>query len=268
MGNIDYRNEVESFNEGLRLNNFSLMPTKGDEFGICKKLIETSAPVYLGKRVNEEEFKPHFIRTISIIGKKTLEFYAKNGEKVEIVRTREMNNGESMLEGNNTRQRILLTSKPLREIDLIAYCHEFGHVPTLLKPHKNEYYELSEVFSMFVEYLAKYQMDPQSVREIMTKLRLASTKESATYFLDSQRKIKNNNSYKDRFYKASQREDMKYIRSLEFVLQLLNIFKKDRQKVTEELEKYVLSEKSMKEIGETFGIKTEGCPNVLRLKYR
>lgn len=268
MASINYKSEVEGFNEDLRLNNYSFMPIKDDEFGICKKLSETKAQAYFGKKVKEEEFKPHFIKTISILGEKTLEFYLKKGESIGIKRYSDINNGESIIEGNNMSQRILLTSRPLRQVDLVAYCHEFGHLPTILHPHKNEYYEFSEVFPMFLEYLADYQIEPESIKEIMTKIRLEPTKEMATNFLRNQRGIKNNNSYKDKYLRLDQRENMKYIRSLEFVLQLLKIYKSDRKAVIEELEKYVQSEKSMKEIGKTFGIKTEGCQNVLRLKSK
>lgn len=265
MGNINYKAEILGYKEDLRLCNYSYMRLNDDEIDICNKISLKRAPVYLGRKVNVNELKPHFIKTISLFGDKIIDFYEKYGSDIKIERNKQFNNGELLLEGNRKNQRVLMTSRQLRQIDLVGYCHEFGHLPTLLKPHKNEYYEYSEVFPIFVECLAQYLIEPKDYRKIMKELRLESTCESARYYLNNESCIKNNNSKKDEYLKLEQKECMKYIRSLDLALQLIKIYQTDRRALFQEFEKYVYSEKSMKEIGKTFGINTDGCTNVLRL---
>lgn len=265
MGNINYKAEILGYKEDLRLCNYSYMRLNDDEIDICNKISLKRAPVYLGRKVNVNELKPHFIKTISLFGDKIIDFYEKYGSDIKIERNKQFNNGELLLEGNRKDQRVIMTLKQLRQVDLVGYCHELGHLPTMLKPHKNEYYEYSEVFPMFVEYLAQYLIEPKDFRKIMKEVRLEPTKKSAIYYLQNEQNIKNNNSNKARYLKFEQRECMKYIRSLDLTLQLIKLYQTNRSAVISEFEKYVYSEKSMKEISQTFGVKTDGCTNVLKL---
>ncbi len=266
MGNNDYYKSLFKENmESNKLFNCKFINDEEDRIGVCKALRDSKTSRYLGDAMPEYHFKNKFLGSICNLDFNSQAFYKNHIDKIAVVKTHELNNGEGLLLGNPIKQTLFLTRRPLHTIDYVEFSHELGHLPQMLKPHSNEYYEYIEALPMFFEYLACKQVDEENAFDIFLKIRLQMAKDAAREYLSYQKMIKGNNSYRDRCLELEQKEAYKYLKSLELAIELIKIYEKDNKDVTMELSKYIESEKSMKKIAKTLGISTTGCPNLMSL---
>ncbi len=149
----------------------------------------------------------------------------------------------------------------------IALSHEYGHAPTYVNPHKNkkEFYEYVEVLPIFFEYLACLALDRENAMKKFLDIRLDLIKEGAQDFFHQKKSVRGNGSYSDQHYINNMDDAYKYIKSFEYVLQLIDRFHEDSNMVNKELDKYVYGEKTMRELSSSLDINTAGCKKLLKL---
>lgn len=261
---MDYKNEVDLFNEKLNDDKSQLMPYNDDVVFICNDLNRMRIPKYLGQKIDEVEIKNLFLGSISCLGDKISHFYENVVPNILIIRDKKLKNSEAVIAGNSFSQDIYLTKKPLRITDYVSFSHELGHIPSIIKPHNKEYFELTESFPIFLEYIACREIDPNKAYETFLRIRLEIAKEMAKSCLDYNKKIKGKKEYKDRYFEIQKRDSYKYIKSMDLAMQLIDRFLTDPSIVLDELGKYVYSEKSMRNIAKTLDIDTKNCKRLLK----
>ena len=259
----DYKYEADMFEEYLKSEKLELMKQNKNEYDIAKTISNISIKKNISK--DFDNFNNTFINSINILGKRTTDFFQNTLPKLKIVRSNSLKHGEAFLIGYEKQQNVVITDKPLKDIDYVTYSHELGHVPQMIKKVPNEYYEYIEAYPILLEYLACKEINPQNAFELFKSIRFNDTKDMATLYLKYQREIRNNGSHHDRYFETQKREVMKYIISLELALKLIDRIENDSKKTLPLLEKYVMREKSMKEVGTSLGIDTTGCKKLIRV---
>ena len=267
MGNI-FREEVDMYNEFLQLSNAIVMPQQEDKIGICKEL----------KRVRNERFErvcfdfdsidSSFIQNLRVLGKGTQRYFEAVVPKIKIVKDNAFRTGDAQIVGNKTDQFMYVSSRPFTDTDFVAASHEYGHVPSLRNPSKNEkeYYEYLEVIPMYFEYLALCRLKGKDKGQRQFVLsRLMELKEEADRFIRENRRIRGNGSFEDQAYETRKNDSYKYIKSFEYTLQLIERASQDQKSVNLLLDQVVTGDKSMRSIERPLEIDTRGCKRILSL---
>jgi DNA-binding CsgD family transcriptional regulator len=264
MGNVNFKYEVVCFEEFLRDNKSVLMDSEDMSIDSMKKLQGLKSFKYKGKKIDEDKLTINFLKCIDVLGKETVKFYKSNASNIPICRDNSFDNGEAVIIGNGFHQQIIMTSEDLTEEDFMAYTHELGHLPQMRKPFKDEYFEYIETFPMFLEYLASLSLGGKKNGDLFLKVRLEICKEMAKAYLRYCKDIKDDGSYKDKFLFYQKREILKYMKSLDYALQLIDRFSEDPKMTKRELDRYVSYEKSMRDIGRSLDINTKNCKKLMK----
>ena len=262
---INYKEEILGFERALKSNKAILMPQEEDEVLVCKQLQRMHVDKFNRRPIDFDSVKSLFLGNISILGDKTKLYYGQRGPLIKIERTCELKPGYAEIVGFPKKEKIYVTNRQFTDEDFIAVSHEFGHVPTLENPAKDEYFEYFEVLPMYLEYLACLGIDKEKAMDLFLKIRLDSVKRESKFYLDHTRQIKNNNSNSDKMHTLLRRDYYKYIKSLEFVLQLIERANGDQEKVNELLDQVVLGQRAIKDIRKPLDIDTTGCKQLLKI---
>lgn len=267
MDKFDYKSEVESFANDLKMYNCLLMPKEDDEIGICKELSQSKSNKYKGILLSNSDIQNLFLRNIRCLGPKTKNFYERKVPKIKIVKCNNLKNGEANIAGFFRTEQIYITDRPLKDVDLFAYFHELGHVPTFEKSNykSKEFYEYLEAFPIFLEALAMKNISNDYALELFKRIRTEISKNEASIYLQANWKMKNNGSYKDKFLETVKRECYQYIKSYEYALQLMERWQTDRNMVNNELDRYILGEVSLKDLRKELDIDTTGCKKIKQI---
>ncbi len=264
MSTINFKHEVVCFENALHENRTILMKKEDMSYDSIKRLQKLKSKKYKGKRIDEDKLNINFLKCIDVLGKDTIEFYKTNASGITLCRDNSFDNGEAIIIGNRFNQQIIMSSKDLTDLDFMAYTHELGHLPQMRKPLKDEYFEYVETFPIFLEYLASLRIDGNTDGDLFLKVRLDICKEMANTYLRYSKDIKDDGSYRDKFLFYQKREILKYMKSLDYALQLIDRINDNPKKTKIELYKYVVSEKSMRDISKTLDIDTKGCRKLMK----
>jgi hypothetical protein len=252
----DYFRNI-SFEERLKELNYRLKAKDGNEREVCEELSKLKTRKFIGRQFKDKELDKRFIHSIRKLNPDIIEFY-KNSD-IKLVRNKSFQTGVvKLIEEEGTRQ-IALTDKPLKQSDFTSYAYTLGSVPTIVNEYQEEYYDYQKVFPIFLEYLACLELDKEHGKDIFVDIRMDKSKRMALFYL-----FYDNNVEHDRKFENNKVEVFKHIKSLEFVLELLDKMKEDRSVVNDELSKYVLEGKSFREIGETLDISATGSKKLLK----
>ena len=264
MDTINFKYEVVCFEDALRENKSVLMKKEDMSIDSMRRLQKLKSKKYKGKKIDDGKLNVNFLKCIDVLGGDTKEFYRTYSSFTPLCRDDSFSNGEAIIIGNKFHQQIIMSSKDLTEIDFMAYTHELGHLPQMRKPLKDEYFEYIETFPMFLEYLASLKIGGKKDGDLFLKVRLNICKEMAKAYLRYSKDMKDDGSYKDKFLFYQKREIIKYMKSLDYALQLIDRINDDPKTTKKELDKYVLSDKSMRDISETLDINTNGCKKLMK----
>ena len=259
MSSINYKDEVKSFNDDLKTYNVELIDIDADKIGICKRVNNLKLKRSINSPIEKSELEDIFLSSLFKLGEKTSEFYYEKAPLLRIVRDDGLTNGEAFLIGNEFHQQVILTSRKYNEKDVVAYSHELGHLPSILKIAKDSYYEYMECFPILLEYFTFEELHTKNAFELFLNSRLKISKSMTKDYLSYEGKIKGNGSYKDKFYEIQQKEIYKYLVSLDFAISLIEKYQDDKYKVSSLLDRYVTGDKSLKDISNYFGLNPEEC---------
>jgi hypothetical protein len=252
----DYFRSV-SFEERLKEFNYILKAKDVNEREVCEELSKLRTRKFIGRQFKDKNLDKRFIHSLRKLNPDLIEFYKNN--EIKVVRNKSFQNGVVKLIDEEGTKQIALTDKPLKESDFTSYAYTLGSVPTLINDYKEEYYDYQKVFPIFLEYLACLELDKENGKDMFMNIRMDKSKRMALFYL-----FYDNNVEHDRKFNNNKIEVFKHIRSLEFVLELIDKMKEDRSVVNDELSKYVLESKSLREVGETLDISTTGCKKLLK----
>lgn len=256
---IDYKNEVIIFDQALKDYDELLLPVEDDEFGICKELSRVRAKKESGNNIDFTKINNLFLGSISKLGLKTRNFYETRLPKITVVRDNFILNGEAYIVGIGKKEQLYMTASPLKEIDLATFSHELGHVPTIENTSHKDYYEYGEILSIYFEYLSLIYSSGKKGEEIFEKIRMSITRDEALQYMNDKKHLKGDNSYRDRFTRNDMRECMRYIKSFDYALQLIERSKDNQQLVNKKIDEIITSNNSFRKIKEELDIDTKGC---------
>ena len=259
MSEKDYKCAADEYYADLKRKKTYFMDIdEQEELNIQTMLSEMPTKRRIGKYMNN--FRDRMLASNIRLSDNIFEYYKETIPKVRIEREPKLRHGEAFLInfGNGYLQVMILPSKPFREIDFLAYCHEYGHCPYIAKNVEGEYFDFNEAFSIFLEFCACREIDEEHAIELFKDFRLQHFKNSALTNFKIEEDKKNDGSNRDRYLDVIRKENSKYFTSLELALGLDERIKTDRDFTIGELEAYINREKSMREVSESLDIDTTG----------
>lgn len=277
MKNIDYDRAIAEYDLDLQRLMLDYKNTYDEDerkeiFKLCRKITRIGIPYTDDslKSSKVEIFRPFFLKSLTVFENSNLsDYFRDKTENITVIRDRKQETGEANLEYDfsiydSTRYRIYLPQKGLTFSDLMSYFHEVGHIPEIDLVRKS-YLEYSEVLPLFMEYLAELKShdDQDEALDYFLLERLPDEKLEAAAILKIYKKVEHRNP-KIRLYNAQQFADYyKYLESLDFVIQLIDIMNEDKKEVGKEIESVSLG-KSLVETAKDFHIETTGCKRLLK----
>lgn len=261
---VCYKDEIDFFKWQVKEDQEVFMPRKEDEFTICKQLVRMRFNKIEHLYIDSKNFKKMFLRSIDLLGAKTKEYYKDATSKLEIDRTPKLVNGDSIIVGNSKDQTAYITNRKSREDDFIAFSHEMGHYKVIVDSSHGDYFEYGEVLPMFLEYLSCKTINEKNAYEMFLRNRLQAVKSDAQEYFKLRNTLKGNNSAKDEYIRLEMKNRMRYFISVDYVLQLIERFKKDRSEVSRAIDEYLIDHNTFKNLESRLDIDTTGCKTLLR----
>ena len=267
---VNHSEEVIRFNNHLYIDNEILCDNIDDSKEVCERLSKLYISPYVGELVKINRSKKLFLNSVSNLGESTKDFYKRRVSKVKISKAsffpngEQIDNGEAMLLATKSKPTILISkSRQTTSRDLIAIFHEFGHLPTLLNGSNKDYYEYEEVLPIYFEYLACKQINSEKAKELLLQIRLEVSSYLAQNYMWFNRLSCNDDHSKIVDINNKKRECFKYIKSLEYVLQLIDVEDEDKSIVNDSIDRIVRNETSFRELESSLGIDTYGSKKIL-----
>ncbi len=261
---VCYKDEIESFKWQVEADKEIFMPRKEDEFAICRQLIRMSFNKIEHLNVDHRNFKKLFLRSIDPLGAKTKDYYVEATSKIGLERTSKIRNGDSIIVGNSKDQTAYITNRKTREDDFFAFSHEMGHYKVIVDSSHGDYFEYGEVLPIFFEYLACKTIDEKNAFEMFLRNRLQAVKGDAQDYFKLRSDLRGNKSAKDEYTRLEIKHRMRYFISVDYVLQLIERFKKDRSEVSRAIDEYLIDHNTFKNLESRLDIDTTGCKTLLR----
>ncbi len=221
---------------------------------------------YLGEDFLDD-FELSFFHMIDSFPDSIKQFYYENLPHVSIYHDPHLEHGFSYLEGDLNIHGIILPDGKMKEVDFFSYCHELGHLPTLMNPTMEEAFEYGEVFPMFLEYLACTYNNPEDGYQNYLSMMKWLLKEFSISYLKYDQ-LESNDYIKKLYASIQKKEHQKYFYSFDFCLQLIDKYQENSQSVFNQISLYVLGKKSMKEISNDLNIHVNGCQEIERRLLR
>lgn len=262
---INYKEESLMFDEFLKINNYSKKELSEKETNICNDLSKIIVIKPINIKFNYRNINKLFLESIKDLDNNTIDFYKKIIPNIKRHRSMHYKNGEAELVGNSKKQEVCITRKAFKDIDFIAYSHELGHVPSLKNGARLDYFEYSEILPIFFEYLSCLVLDKENADKLFLCNRLDISKEEAKEFKD----INDINCFEDKYHYSYldylKRDRIKYIISLEYVLNLIEIYKNDKELIKSTIDSIVTGYSSFKEIESDLDIEANDYKKIKKI---
>ena len=138
-----------------------------------------------------------------------------------------------------------------------------GHIPEL-NIIRESFFEYNEVLPFFFEYIASLSCyDLESAKKNFLYDNLSSLLEEAYNMLKIFKNCDSNNNVISMYYTQLYADNYKFFESFDFVLQLIDLYEKDKKTVVEELEK-VFKGKSLNDVSNDLEIDPSECKRLLK----
>lgn len=248
---IDGQN-IDDFDLFLKYYNQDILSYDERDFDICYRLSSLNFDKYEGTKLKYCRLKKMFYKAIESLGTNTKDFYLYLPNLR--IKRRRLACGYAEIVGNNKKQDIYLNDERLKDKDFVAFCHEMGHIPTIKNGALFDYFEYSEVLSIFFEYLASIYIDKEHVPDLFLNNRLEISSMEALMFLEANDMKKDDNSITDKLLLNEMRECYKYIISFEYALNLVELYKNDRNLLNDNIDRIVNGESSFKEFENEYNL--------------
>ena len=215
-----------------------------------------------------------FRKTISFLGEDTVEFFKKHMDHISFNTTYDFKNGEATMEIWGSKRYIdrkytslvfYNTDKAYKQGDFIASCEQFGRIPGIINTTHKDYFEYGNVLPYFCSYLACKDVNEKEAYKTFLEFQLKDIQrdaKKAPKFASAGREAEYQNE--KRLFSLIHNFNMRYVRSLDYALQLIERYEQDPSTVTQELRDYLWNSKNFIQIGEDLDISTEGCKKLLK----
>lgn len=259
----EYEEEIDNFERTIKDSSFTFLNNQ-DYTELLDVFSRLNLTESYGKLLKSVDMKTLFLDTIKKMGKDTQDFYNKHMPKIKLIRDPYIGHDEAYSLGHEKTQIIYITNEPLFSYDFACFSHELGHVPEFIKIAKEDYFEYYEALPMLMEYLAWHKVDGiEGIAEFLRN-RLAILKESAQVFF-FYNYLEELDDVGKKYLEMKKKRVESYFHSLEYVLTLIERISDDEEYSLKEVDKYVTGDKSLKEIGKTLDIDTNGCKKLIKI---
>lgn len=264
---------VLRFFNSLDCNKQTLSEDLSDWKTVCDELSRKTVDPFVGEPVKyrPRKIKNMFLGSIEKLGTDTKCFYNRELPRVKIKKRVRFPDGEIIEPGVAGIFRcddtgVVYTQKKSHTTnDVIATYHEMGHLPLIINSANGDYFEYQEILPIFMEFLACKELDEVKAKEIFTKIRAyESIKHADDYmYFENKGLIGISNAAKlNQIYK---RCAISYIKSLEYVLQLIDRMEQEPAMVEHAIDKVIDGESSFKEMEKFLEVDTHGCKKILSM---
>lgn len=274
-----YVENIRHFNEMLKSMNYSFLydysfdDVKKIE-NLCKKICLYNGKNIYDKKINVTNVFNIFLEIIKSIGNKELyEYYKEKVFEIPISFDKGMKKGNAFIEYYFIDNGIFVNSVHMsnnikRCMDVSSYVHEMGHVACFdNKPRdKSDYFEYSEVLSILLEYFCFVFLLGKKGEEFFFKERLSLEKIAAKAGIKSINSLNrvNISDEKKQYLISDIADSNKYFVSSDFAFQCVDLVKKDRIEFLKMFSSTLLGENTVKEFGDSLGIKNDGCKRLIK----
>ena len=170
---------------------------------------------------------------------------------------------------NELRYRIIGPEQEKDTAMLYAsYAHELLHIPQLLRKRYYEYYEYSEVLSMYFEYLVYDKISHGNGKKMFLNNRIKQLNMNKSDYEDDLSIAKNNHLLEaDRdLFSLQLAEDVSYYEGLEYALALIDYTNEHgKKKMGDIIYRVLYDQSSMKDEAEKLKIDTSKCSRLLKM---
>ncbi len=262
---IQYDSEMK--NMGLSYKNSYEEPEREEIFKLCRKISRSTLPDSCESKdpVKVEVLRPYFLRSLKIFENSNIvDYFDSKTKDVTLVRkSPEVSLFYNLRAQGRNRFKLNLPPKKLTMSDQMGYAHEIGHIPEIEMVRKS-FLEYSEALPMFMEYLMelrKYKNKEDAKRAFLSE-RLPMEQEEARSLMKIYKRIDETRNNAVRVYNTQLFADYyKFLESLEFVLNLIDIMDDDLYAVGDEVED-ITNGKSLIATARSLNIVTDGCPKL------
>lgn len=261
---FDYIEENKLFDIFLKSNNYSKKDlTKQDLSAFCD-LSKIKVKQYKKIDINYNCINNLFLSSINELGDNTVGYYKDILKKIKIKRRSLCEPGFAEIVGNSKEQEINVTSKKFKDIDFIAFSHELGHVYSFRNGARLDYYEYSETLPIFFEYLASLNIYKEDGLDHFLRTRLKISKGEYTSFkeLDSIKCFDDKNHFL--YIENNKRDCLKYLISLEYALNLIDIYNTSKDEIKNIIENVIFGYSSFKDLEDNLNIDTDKCKKLIK----
>jgi len=237
--------EIDNFDLFVKYYNQDLIKLEEKDYEICRRFSSYNATKYDGINLNYAKLYKMFLKSIDSLGNDTKEYYRNTNVTIKRVISE---SGYAEIVGNTKQQTIYLNKAHLKDIDFIAYSHEMGHIPSLKSGDHFDFLEYGEILPIFFEYLAALYLDKDNTDTLFLMNRLDAGEIASFLFIESNAMIKGNGSIGDKMLYNEMREHYKYIISLEYALNLIELYHTDRIEFNKYLDNIIIGKNNFKEL--------------------
>lgn len=240
-------------------------------FDIARK-INRHNPVIVPESNNlikERDLYKSFLTSIEVFDNDFIyDYYDDILKKITLVRSKSVEGDDAELEydiskGKPTKFYVNLPKTKLTITNQIGFAHEMGHVPEIDKPRKS-FYEYSETIPMFFEYISSLDCyGPVDGKDNFIYERLSMELVEAYNILKIFKKCDSKNESERLYYTQLFADNYKFLESLDYALQLIDLYETDKNVVIEEIEK-VIKGKSLIDVSKDLNIDSSGCKRLIK----
>lgn len=228
----------------------------------------------LKDKIEDSSIEPIFLSAMMNIKNNDIyNYYRSRIATINVVRDKKLEIGKANLTlkpvGNSLYAEQINLPYYARKIDLLAFAHEMGHIPGFENKRRDisEYFEYTEVLPMLMEFFVCSYLFKGEEKEIFLKERLASEQNAAISFCQIYKKynaLSKKSSAKEKHLLYDLISCYKYLASLDFSLQLIDIMDNDKKEVINNLAQVVNGDSSINDVGKKFDIDTSCCKRLVK----
>ena len=224
------------------------------------------------KTIDDKQIYERFLSSLKELDSDFVyDYYKKMFSRMKLVRSGKVIEDDAELEygidnGRISKSTIFLPTKKLTVTNQIGFAHEMGHIPELFKLRES-FFEYNEVLPFFFEYIAALDCyDKKSAKENFALERLSMIIQEAANILYYFKLCNSKENAKSLYYTQLFADNYKFFESFDFVLQLIDIYEKDKKIAVNEIEK-VIKGKSLIDVSKDLEIDSSDCKRLL-MEYK
>lgn len=221
-------------------------------------------------KINEGTLFNSFFHSLEFFNSdKIYNYFKDHSERLKLVRSNKVFLDDAELDydlrENKTKFYLHLPKTRLTVTNQLGFSHEMGHIPEIDRP-RHSFFEYGETLPIFFEYITALSMYEKDALDKFSQERLKMIIDDSINILNLYKKCEVKNNVQSLFFKQEFADCYKFLESTDFVLQLIDLLKYDKEKVVKEVES-VIDGKSLIDVQEDLNIETNGCKRLL-LEYK